>query len=99
MFSLSYKLSSHYVINLVLLHILLVSKSHFNLGKKSGGEKEQATGGKDGRKSSPKEEGSGEQPAVLSEHKYKKKKTPELGLGVDVTAGPSQQPLAHVIGM
>ena len=82
-----------------MLHILLVSKIHFNLGKKSGGEKKQATGGKDGRKSSQKEEGLGEQPAVPSEHKHKKKKAPALGLGVDVTAGPSQQQLAHVAGM
>lgn len=86
-----------------MLHISLVSKIHFNLGKKSGGEKvEQATGGKNERKSSPKEGGSGEQQAVPSEHKHKTKKTPALGLGVDVTAGPSQQsqqPLAHVAGM
>jgi hypothetical protein len=93
-------LSSHYVINLVLLHIILVSKICFNLGKKSGGEKEeQATGGKDGKKSSVKEEGSGEQQAVPSGHKHQKKKTPALGLGVDVTAGPSQQPPTHVAGM
>jgi hypothetical protein len=83
-----------------LLRILLVSKIHFNLGKKSGGEKqEQPTGGKDGRKSSTNEEGSGEQQAVPSEHKRPQKKTPAQGLGVDVTAGPSQQPLAHVAGM
>lgn len=83
-----------------MLHILLVSKIHFNLGKKPGGEKEeQATGGKDGRKTSSKEEGSGEQQAVPSERKHQKKKTPAPGLGVDVAAGPSQQPLAHVAGM
>lgn len=66
-------------------------------GKKSGGEKEeQATGGKNGRKSVSKEEGGGEQQVVPSEHKHQKKKTPAQGLGVDVTAGPSQQPPAHV---
>jgi hypothetical protein len=88
---------------LVLLCSLLVSKIYFNSGKKSGGEKqEQPTGGKDGRKSSAKEEGSVEQQAVPSEHKHPKKKTPAQGLGADVTAGPSQQPkqpLAHVAGM
>jgi hypothetical protein len=83
-----------------LLLILLVSKIHFNLGKKSGGEKqEQPAGAKDGRKSSAKEEGSGEQQAVPPEHKHPKKKTPAQGSGVDVTAGPSQQPPAHVAGM
>jgi len=98
MFSLNHKLSI-FLCNLVSLHILLVSKIHFNLGKKSGGEKEeQATGGKNGRKSSSKEEGSGEQQAVPSEHKHKKKWTPAQGLGVDVTAGPSQQPSARVAG-
>lgn len=69
-------------------------------GKKSGGEREeQATGGKNERKSSSKEEGSGEQQTVPSEYKHQKKKTPAQGLGVDVTAGPSQQrqqPPAHV---
>jgi hypothetical protein len=83
-----------------LLHILLVSKIHFNLGKKSGGEKqEQPTGGKDGRKGSAMEEGSGEQQAVPSDHKHPQKKTPAKGLGVVATAGPSQQPLAHIAGM
>lgn len=86
-----------------MLCSLLVSKIYFNSGKKSGGEKqEQPTGGKDGRKSSAKEEGSVEQQAVPSEHKHPKKKTPAQGLGADVTAGPSQQPkqpLAHVAGM
>jgi hypothetical protein len=86
-----------------LLRILLVSKIYFNLGKKSGGEKEeQATGGKHGTKSVPKEEGGAEQQAVPSDRKQQQKKTPALRLGVDVTAGPSQQPqqpLAHVTGV
>jgi len=102
MFSLNHKLSV-FLCNLVLLHIVFVSKIHFNLGKKSGGEKEeQSTGGKNGRKSSLMEEGSGEQQAMPSEHKHQKKKTPTQGVGVDVTAGPSQQPQqppAHVAGM
>ena len=88
------------------MHILLRSKFLFNLGKKSGGEKEeQAAGGKHGRKSTPKKEDSAKQQAGPSESRQQKSKThvePAQGLGVDVTAGPSQQPqqpLAHVAGV
>ena len=88
------------------MHILLRSKFLFNLGKKSGGEKEeQAAGGKHGRKSTPKKEDSAKQQAGPSESRQQKSKThvePALGLSADVTTGPSrqpQQPFVHVVGV